>query len=864
MLPIPRTAIPALPDPFVPRSRLLAALQDDDSADIVLVSAPAGFGKTVLLAHWARAVAPATPLVWVDLAQGADDAEGIWRLIVTALTACPAVPAGSALHELGRRGSSPTSTVDDDVLSALDALPVQIVLVLHDVHEVVAPAALAGLGALLAARPAGLRLVLCSRRDPPLSLGPLRSVGQLREVRAARLRFTVDETGQMLRRAGLHLDGAQVREAHACTGGWPTGVRLLGAALRRGSDPTAVLERFAAALDPMADFLVREVLEVLPAADRDLLDAIGGGPVTPRLAALLSGRSDADEVLERLTRETGLVQRVSHSGFRVHPLVPAHVHIGQVGRTGGAAALHGRAGHPGAAEVDPLDVIIRDALQAGDAALLVEVVHRFAGRLLATGGHAALGRVLSRLGERAVADDPWLALCSALARIETGREPAGGRPVPREAGPTPAVGGPRLAVLRSITGLFAAAADGDLDVVPDPVDLRRAGREIPEWAALALTAAGGRAMLVDKDPAAATAALEEALGLARAHGFACLEMQCLALLGSVAGISGDYPAMTRAAARADALATAGGWQASPLATAARWMLAYGALMRGEPVEAHRLAGEALRRGGPALRPRYVFALRSVRGAALFDAGQRRRGLQQMQQARADLGAVHLSAEQAAALAVVEHKAASELGLPEAARGVVGWLADRIGACGEVVLMQAWAEQAAGRDDDAAALVGPVLDGAVRSVLPHTVVEALLVEASGRVRGGDVRTARRALRDALSSGVSLGVVRPFMLAAGHARELLDEHLDMTGTTTARFTARAVAAGRSPEHRATRLDDLEARLLARLPSSLSMEQIAEELRMPPTDVSTGVRAVYRKLGVSSRRTAVSTAYERGLLR
>lgn len=861
MLPIPPTAIPALPDPFVPRSRLLAALQDD-GGDVVLVCAPAGFGKTALLAHWARTAPPASPVVWADLHQGAEAAESIWQVIVLALTACPAIPADSALHELGRRGSSPTSVLVGDLLSGLAALPVRVALVLHDVHEVVAPAALAVLGALLAARPAGVRLVLCGRRDPPLSLGALRSVGRLREVRAAGLRFTVEETGEMLRRAGLHLDEAQATEAHACTGGWPAGVRLLGAALRGGSDPTAVLERFAAALDPVADFLVREVLDVLPAADRDLLDAIGGGPVTPRLAALLSGRSDAGEALERLARETGLVQRLSRAGFRVHPLVPAHLHTGHVG-PGGGAALPGRAARRPAAEAEPLEAVIRNALRGDDAALLVEVVHRFAGRLLATGGHPALAQLLARLGEKAVADDPWLALCSALTRIEAGLEPAGDGPAPRGLGPTPAEAGPRLTVLRSITGVFAGAATGDLGAVPDPVDPERSRRDAPEWAALALAAAGGRAMLVDGHPPAATAALEEALELARLHGFGYLEMQCLGLLGSVAGISGDYPAMTTAAARADAVAIAGGWEAAPLATAVRWMLAYGALMRAEPVEAHRLAGEALRRGGTALRARYVFALRSVRGAALFDAGQRRRGLQQMQQARADLGAVHLSPVQAAALAVVEHKAASALGRPEAARAVVAWLTDRIGLCAEVVLMRAWAEQSAGRDAQATALVEPILDGTVSPLLPHTVVEALLVEASGKVSDGDVGTARRTLRDALSAGASLGVVRPFALAAGHARELLDEHLDPIGAAEP-FAARAPAADRPPEYRSARLDDTEVRLLARLPSSLSMEQIAEELQMSPTEASTGVRAVYRKLGVSSRRTAVSTAYERGLLR
>jgi LuxR family maltose regulon positive regulatory protein len=293
------------------------------------------------------------------------------------------------------------------------------------------------------------------------------------------------------------------------------------------------------------------------------------------------------------------------------------------------------------------------------------------------------------------------------------------------------------------------------------------------------------------------------------------------------------------------------------------MLAYGALMRAEPTEAHRLAAAVLRRGEAVLRPRYVFALRAVQGAALFDSGQRHRGLQEMQQARAELGAVPLSPEQAAALAVLEHHAAVRLGRPEAARVVVAWLVERIGRRGEILLMRAWAEQAAGRDHTARAVVEPVLDGSVTSVLPHTVVEALLVEASARVTGGDVRTARRALRDALSSGASLGAVRPFAMAGGQARELLVRHVGRAAETEP-FAARALAASRRPDTRTARLDDGELRLLARLPSPLSVDQIARELRIPPTELSSRMRALYLKLGVSSRRTAVSVAYERGLLR
>jgi LuxR family maltose regulon positive regulatory protein len=369
-------------------------------------------------------------------------------------------------------------------------------------------------------------------------------------------------------------------------------------------------------------------------------------------------------------------------------------------------------------------------------------------------------------------------------------------------------------------------------------------------------------MLVDADMVSATAAFAEALELARANGFTYLQMQCLALLAGAAGISGDYPTMVSAANGAKDVATAGGWEFSPSATAARWMLAYGALLRSEPVEAYRLARLALRSGGSALGPRYVYALRAVQGAAVFDCGQRHRGLQEMQRARADLGAVHLSHEQASVLAVLEHRAAVALGQTRIAHAVVAWLTERIGIRGEVLLMRAWAEQSAGRDRAAISLVGPVLEGAVTPVLPHTVTEALLLKASASVRGGDVPTARRALRDALSSGASLGVMRPFATIAGQSRELLAEHLDRAEATDP-FALRALAVVRRPGTRAARLDDIEHELLVRLPSALSVHQIAKELGIPPAEATTRVHAIYRKLGVSSRRTAVSTAHEEGLL-
>jgi LuxR family transcriptional regulator, maltose regulon positive regulatory protein len=875
MLPMPESkiAVPAVPDLLVQRPRLLAALDRDDPSGerVTLVCAPRGYGRTTLLAHWARVTSATGPgVAWVTLDRGDDDPRRLWTGILAALTAHPAIPPGSPLHELARAPISATESAGPafvaDVLDALDGLPVRVPLVLHDVHELVAPAALRALEAIVAARPAGLRVVLSSRLDPPLSLGTLRSAGRLDELRADRLRFSPDEAGAVLHAEGVRLSPAQTWEVHARTAGWPTGVRLAGAVLRAGADPDAFLVRFVADPGPVADFLVGEVLASLPDGDRELLTAAGtDDPLAAGLVAALTGWSDARAALDRLARDTGLVTPVREHAdrYRVDPLLAAYLHA-ERGHRPPAADRHGRAARWWAGENDAVGAL-QHAARAGDDALLTEFVHRFAGTLLVTGEHDALRDALSRLHERAAADDPWLALCSALTHIEAGDAAKTQADLHRVGSLWPAEPEPELVILRSVTELFAAASAADLTAVPSAPARGRHEPDAPEWAALALVGAGGAGLLVHSDRVAATAALQEALGLARRYHFSYLEMQCLALLGGVAGVAGDYRAMTTAAEGAVATAVGGGWDGSLWSTAGRWMLAYAALLRSEPAVARDIAAQALLHQGTARQARMTFALHVVHGAALFDLGSRHRGLQEMQQARTDLGTVSLTGEQAAALAVLEHRAALALGRPDAARAVVDWLTDRSGPLGEVLLMRAWADLAAGRDDAAHSAVGALLDGSVPALLPHTVIEALLVETTAGVTGGAVYRARHALGTALSLGAPLDVVRPFAMAEPPARALLGRQLGRGGTAEP-FAARALAAGRTAHRRRTGpLSDDELAMIELLPSPLSVEQIAAELGIRNTEEAHGmIRTIYHKLGVSSRRTAVSTAFERNLLR
>jgi LuxR family maltose regulon positive regulatory protein len=139
----------------------------------------------------------------------------------------------------------------------------------------------------------------------------------------------------------------------------------------------------------------------------------------------------------------------------------------------------------------------------------------------------------------------------------------------------------------------------------------------------------------------------------------------------------------------------------------------------------------------------------------------------------------------------------------------------------------------------------------------------LVAASVDVSGGELHTARNALRAALSSGASLEVVRPFALAGAEARELLGSHIARS-TSTEPFAERALAAGHRYERPTAHLDPAERQVIALLSTPLSVEQIAGKLGIPITEAKARMRMIYRKLGVSSRRDAATAASERGLLR
>jgi len=365
------------------------------------------------------------------------------------------------------------------------------------------------------------------------------------------------------------------------------------------------------------------------------------------------------------------------------------------------------------------------------------------------------------------------------------------------------------------------------------------------------------------DAATVLTNLEAALAIARDQQLGLLEVQCLCLIGAAASKASDNG---HAAAAVDAAITAAashGWQDSWWAATAHAVLAHASLMRAAPVRALELSADGLRGGPSDEDPVLRFALRCAHGGALFDVGDRGSGLVELQEAHAELGGTPVPVQLAAAAALLEHRAALVLDFPAAAATAMGRLHTHGSASAELTLMKAWSEAAAGSAAQARATVVPLLDGSLRPTLDSTVVDAWLVEVWGALRSGDRPAARHALQSALIRAEPLDLLRPFALADQGLRVLLVDQLGGARDPAA-FAFRCLAARqRVRRSTAPQLSAREQDVLTQLVSLSNLGEIADDLAVSVNTVKSHVRAIYGKLGVNTRRTAVLAALERGLL-
>jgi LuxR family maltose regulon positive regulatory protein len=404
----------------VSRPQFVDRLAAARTATLVLVVAPAGYGKTTVLAEWAEH--DERPFAWIAAAPLDNDRDHLLGSIVRALHQVEPLPedvAGWAAAPRARRATG----VLGRLLSALEAGRRPAVLVVDDAHVLRDPAALELLSTLVDHVTAPSMVVIASRTEPALSVGRLRAQDALVELRTDDLAMSDAEAEQLLCRAGLELAPADAAAIVHSTEGWPAGLHLAGLAVSEQDDPARAVGRFAGDDKVVADYLRDEMLAPLTADELEfltrtsLLDRLSG----PLCDAVLA-RQGSGDALWRLARAGVLLTPVDRGEevFRLHGLL-ADLLRSKLRRTEAALeiTLHERASAFYERDGD-VDRAIEHALAAGEVDRAADLLWTIMPTYPSRTRDRVVERWLGRLDEAQIAARPVLALAAATSYAARG------------------------------------------------------------------------------------------------------------------------------------------------------------------------------------------------------------------------------------------------------------------------------------------------------------------------------------------------------------------------------------------------------------------------------------------------------------
>jgi LuxR family maltose regulon positive regulatory protein len=405
---------------LVSRPRLLGRLSEGTARELTLVCAPAGFGKTSLLAEWARS--RQRPVAWLSLDAGDSDPARFWRYLAAALDGLRAGIAQQVAALLRGPQQPPLEAVATVVVNQLAARPDEVVLVLDDYHLIDTPAVHHSLAMLLERLPPQLRLVLASRADPPLPLARLRASGQLTEVRQRDLRFTAEEAAALLREAtGLDLPADAVAALEARTEGWVAGLQLASLSLEGHADPAGFVATFTGSHRYVLDYLTEQVLARQPEhLVRFLLETSVLERLSGPMCDAVCGRSDSQALLERVEQANLFLIPLDEvrGWWRYHHLFADLLRARlQQQRPGRVAELH-RAAATWCEQHGLGDDAIGHALAAADPEWAARLIERhLEEQILRRSEGATMARWLSALPAEVVRSRPRLCFGQAITAL---------------------------------------------------------------------------------------------------------------------------------------------------------------------------------------------------------------------------------------------------------------------------------------------------------------------------------------------------------------------------------------------------------------------------------------------------------------
>jgi LuxR family transcriptional regulator, maltose regulon positive regulatory protein len=868
-------AVPAARGGIVPRPGLFERL--GAAARVTRVSALAGSGKTNLLRSWLAGSDLVDSAAWVPVQDGEQDPQRFWISVLDALR--DTIAGAKLVRPLTGAPDLDGWAIVERLLEDLEPLADPLWLVIDDVHELRSAKALAQLELLVMRAPADLRFVLVTRRQLRLGLHRLRLEGQLTEIGATDLQFTVDEARQLFEAAGVELSSTAVAALVRRTEGWAAGLRLAALSLAGHPDPERFAAEFSGNERTVAEYLLAEVLDQQPEPVRRLLLRTSACErISGELADLLAETSGGERILQDLEDAGAFVMSLDgrRSWFRYHRLFADLLQL-ELRRAEPAelAALHVTAAGWYAEHGYPVEAV-RHAQAGHDWALAARLLSdHFLG--LALDGQAATAyELLARFPASVAVADSRLAVLEAHELLRGSLE-AAERHVAgaeRQAQSVPADQRGRFQVNLAMMRLSLAQRRGDLPAVVGEAQRLLGRAEAPDAATPPLTADARALALVTLGTAELWALraeeaerhLDQGAVLARKTGRPWLEVSALAHGGWAVGFR-SFALATERYLEAIELAGEHGWTEEPVTAVAYAGLGAIRVWQMRLEEAETLLKQAERTLWGEGDPAAGVVLHQARGMLELARGRYRRAL-----------AAFDAAERMARLLVAAHPRSTpmrahmlqtlvQLGDTGNAEQALAEL-DETGR-GEMRNALAALRLANGDPQGATAALAPVLDGTAPVTNLGWASQAFLLEAIARDALGDPVAAARALEHALDLADPDGAVFAFVvhpvpeLLLRHARRgtahsaLIAEILGLlTGS-------KPVQPGGGPDRLCEPLSGSEARVLRFLPTNLSAPEIAGQLSVSVNTVRTHMRHVYEKLGAHCRTEAVEQARDLGLL-
>jgi LuxR family maltose regulon positive regulatory protein len=867
------------------RDDLLQLLDRAVTKRVTVISAPPGSGKTSLLRAWAGRSTNPLRVAFVSVERDQQNAQRFWAAVLNAIRSRDrsidpeTQPAATAALD--------GDQVVDSVLSEVAEQGEPVVLIIDDLHELRSADALTQLEHLLAILPSSARVVLSSRRDPPIRLHQLRLADEIAEIRADDLRFTERETRELLAASEIGLSDAGVAALYQRTEGWAAALRLAVISLSGHPDPERFVAEFSGTDRAIGEYLMAEMLERQPGEVQimllrtSLVDRVNG-----ELADLLADRSGSEQMLLGLEDANAFVVSLDaeRTWFRYHQLLADFLRL-ELRRTSADEVpdLHRRAAQWFADHGDVVEAV-RHTLAAGDWPDAARLVADHSFRWVLDGQAGTIRAVLQAFPEGASGDHPDLALAHAAAELNQGRvEEAAAQLALAESHvqSAPPARRRRLAVAIASLRLALARRSGQFTDVIEQVNLLDAsisdesndqtamGTELRAVALLNL----GIVETWSGRPADAQRHLSEGAALAQMIGRPYLEVVCRAHQGFPSKLVSVAAARERAL-QAVALAERHGWEDRPILAPALGAVSGMAMWMGEFDEGERWLRRAWEVADAHVDPAAAMLLHVATGMLHAGRGQHRSALEAFAaaaQAQSLLTGVHALAPRITGwLASTQ----ARLGMRDEAGATLTGFSAEPGQIGSIydgqmgAIYNARAVICLTEGDPAAALdaLRGVLDIPPAVVPPFTLVESHLLAGTAHLCLGLRNAAAAAAEAALAAAEPDRLMFPFaMTGAADLLDALPRHETAHGALLADIVdllggASVPSTDRERLSQPEELSPSELRVLRYLPTNLTRPEIARELYVSINTVNTHVRNIYSKLGARDRSSAVQCA--RGL--